>query len=147
MQISASPNLFQQSLFSIPVKQVERIERNDPAIGMDDVDAGFLHAADIEIMGVEKLHDDDAENVVVGDMPRHSNLRQAAEQLLERRRLELGLAPVEKRPKSSSRSCGFCSYMMVLPSPCRRSWGSIMPVRGVTQPSSFRAYAIARQSG
>ena len=34
---------------------------------MDDVDAGFLDAADIEGVGVDELHDDDAENVFVGE--------------------------------------------------------------------------------
>ena len=42
---------------------------------------------------------------------------------------------------------GSCSYTIVLPSPCSSTFGSIMPVSGMTLPSSFSAYAIARQSG
>ena len=33
---------------------------------MDDVDAGFFDAADVEGVGVDELHDDDVENVFVG---------------------------------------------------------------------------------
>src|SRR3982751_3312500 len=48
-------DLFEVVLFPITVKQVVRVERDDPAIGVGDVHAGFLHAADIEVPGVEEL--------------------------------------------------------------------------------------------
>jgi len=70
----------------IPIKQIERIKRNNPPVGMDDVHAGFLDAAHVEVMRIQKLHDDHAENVVVRDVPRHRNLRQTAEQLPQRQR-------------------------------------------------------------
>src|SRR5579863_1758841 len=41
---------------------------------MDDVDAGFLDAADVEGVGVDELHDDDAENVFVGERLRGGDL-------------------------------------------------------------------------
>ena len=34
---------------------------------MDDVDAGFFDAADVEGVGVDELHDDYAEDVFVGE--------------------------------------------------------------------------------
>ena len=72
-------------LQSIAIKHVERVERDDPAVGVRDVDARLFHAAHVEVMRVEELHDDDAENVVVRHRLGHFHQRQAAEELAERR--------------------------------------------------------------
>ena len=117
----------------VPVEQVVRVERDDPAVGVDDVDAGLLHAPHVEVMRVEELHDDHAEDVVVGDVrrarrPAAGSRAVAAATCAD----EPGLAPVEKSLNSWSRSGWFCSYMIVLPSPCSSTCGSTMPVSGVT---------------
>ena len=36
------------------------------AVGMDDVDAGFLHRAHVEVLRVHELDDEHAEDLVVG---------------------------------------------------------------------------------
>ena len=52
-----------------------------------------------------------------------------------------------KARNSASRSPASCSKTMVLLPPSIRICGSIIPVSGITRPSTFSAYAIARQSG
>ncbi len=47
------------------------------------MDAGFFNAADVEVMGIEELHDDDAEDVVVGDVFGGLDEGEAAEQVFE----------------------------------------------------------------
>src|SRR5271166_3478505 len=51
----------------VAVEKVVGVEGDEAAIGVNDVDAGFLDAADVEGVGVNELHDDDAEDVVVGE--------------------------------------------------------------------------------
>ena len=51
----------------VAVEEVVGVEGDEAAVGMDDVDAGFLDAADVEGVGVDELHDDDAEDVFVGE--------------------------------------------------------------------------------
>jgi len=51
----------------ISIKQGVGVEGDEAAVGMDDVDTGLFDAADVEGVGVDELHDDDAEDVFVGD--------------------------------------------------------------------------------
>ena len=67
----------------IPVEHVVGIERDHPSVGMHDVDAGFLDGADIEVMGIQELHDNDPEDVVIGNLLRYGGQRQTAEQALQ----------------------------------------------------------------
>ena len=46
---------------------------------MNDVDASFLDAADIERVGVNELHDDYAKDVVIGNAIGHKDFGKAAE--------------------------------------------------------------------
>ena len=57
---------FEQLFLIVAVKHVEGVEGDDAAVGVGDVDAGFFDGADVEIVGVEELHDDDAEDLVIG---------------------------------------------------------------------------------
>ena len=67
----------------VAVKKIERgVEGDDAAVGVGDVDAGFFDAADVHVPGVEELHDDDAEEVVVAEVCRDFEFRQAAEEVL-----------------------------------------------------------------
>ena len=50
----------------VAVEEVVGVEGDQAAVGVDYVDAGFLDAADIEGVGVDELHDDDAEDIFVG---------------------------------------------------------------------------------
>ena len=76
-------------LFPIPVKQIERIEGNNSPIGMRDVHAGFLDAADVKSMRVDKLDDQHSEDILVAEFCRRSNFRQAAEEFTQRVRAGL----------------------------------------------------------
>src|SRR6185437_808656 len=46
------------------------------------MDAGFFYGADVEIIGVHEIHDDDAEEIVVGESL-GKYLRQTTEELVE----------------------------------------------------------------
>ena len=50
----------------VAVEEVVSVEGDETAVGVNDVDAGFLDAADIEGVGLDELHNDDAEDVFVG---------------------------------------------------------------------------------
>jgi hypothetical protein len=50
----------------VAVEQVERVERDHAlAVGMRDVHARLAHAAQVEVVAIEELHDHDAEHVLV----------------------------------------------------------------------------------
>src|SRR4051812_43654013 len=51
----------------VAVEQVVGVEGNHPPVGMDDVDARLLHRAHVERVGVDELHDQDAEEVLVAE--------------------------------------------------------------------------------
>jgi hypothetical protein len=70
----------QAGLFEIiAVEEIVSVEGDQAAVGVNDMDAGFLDAADVEGVGVDELHDDDAENVFVGDGVGNENLGETAE--------------------------------------------------------------------
>jgi hypothetical protein len=48
------------------------------------VDAGFLDAADVHVVGVEEFHDDDAEEILIGDGFGDVDEGEAAEELFQR---------------------------------------------------------------
>ena len=50
---------------------------------MNDVDAGFLDGANVESVGIEKLDDENAENIPIGKLGRSVDARKAAEQIAE----------------------------------------------------------------
>src|SRR6185369_994909 len=62
------------------VEKIVSIEGNDLALGGHEMDAGTLHLRDAEIEPVEKLHDDNPEDLVIAKARRDFELRQAAEQ-------------------------------------------------------------------
>jgi hypothetical protein len=78
---ASAANSLEHSLALVAIKKVVRVERNDPPVRVHDMHARLLHAAHVEVMRVEELHDDDAKNVVVGHVRRRIDQRQAAEQL------------------------------------------------------------------
>jgi hypothetical protein len=53
------------------------------AVGVGDVDAGFLDGAEVEAVGVDELDDEDAEEVLVAELFGGEDLGEAAEQLAE----------------------------------------------------------------
>ena len=59
----------------VAVKEIVGVEGNEAAVGVNDVDASFLNAADIERVGIDELHNDYAEDVFVGDAIRHEDFR------------------------------------------------------------------------
>ena len=73
----------------VAVEEVVGVEGDEAAVGMDDVDAGFLDAADVEGVGVDELHDDDAEDVVVGE--RHGRRQQVPRLAVASLRTSLGM--------------------------------------------------------
>ncbi len=70
----------------VAVKQIVGVEGNQAAVGMDDVDAGFLDRADVEGVGVQKLHDQHAKNIFVGQVAGSGDFRQAAQKFAQRYR-------------------------------------------------------------
>ncbi len=44
----------------VPVEEIVGVERDQPAVGMDDVHAGLLDRAHVEGLRVDELHDDDS---------------------------------------------------------------------------------------
>ena len=78
----------------VPAVEAEPLLALVQAVGLDDLvqaqvrggEGGVALAGDVEVPGVEELHDDHAEDVVIGDVRRRIHQRQAAEQLAERRR-------------------------------------------------------------
>src|SRR5882672_2531204 len=65
---------------AVTIKQVVGVERNDLALRCDEMNAGALDVADAEIEAVEKLHDGDAEHVLVAEIGRGLEGRQAAQE-------------------------------------------------------------------
>src|SRR5687767_5456245 len=68
---------------SVAVEEIVGVEGDDLALRRDEVDAGALHRGDAEIEAVEELHDHDAEDLVVAEVGRHFDLRQAAKEIAE----------------------------------------------------------------
>src|SRR5580698_5650123 len=79
---SLAPQRVQYGTLQIAaVEHVVRIKRNEPlSIGMGDVNAGFLDAADVETHCIDKLHDDHAEDTAIVDALGRLHLGQAAQE-------------------------------------------------------------------
>ena len=93
----------------VAVEKVVGVEGDEAAVGVDDVDAGFLDAAYVERVGVDELHDDDAEDVFVGDVVGDEDFGKTAEKL---RRVPAPLRGewlVAKSLKRLVRTAGSCS--------------------------------------
>ena len=67
----------------VAVEEVVGVKGDKAAIGMDDVDAGFLDGTDIESIGVKKMDDEDAENVFVAEIGWGGDSREATEKFAE----------------------------------------------------------------
>ncbi len=67
----------------VAVKKIVGVERNQSAIGMDDMDAGLFDAADIKSVRVDKLHDQHTEDILIAEFRGRSNFRQAAEEFTQ----------------------------------------------------------------
>jgi hypothetical protein len=67
-------------LKTIAVEEIVSVERNEAPIWMNDVHASFLYTAHVEGVGIDELHDDDAEHIFVTDMFRHKYFGQAAQE-------------------------------------------------------------------
>ena len=67
----------------VAVEEVVGVEGDQPTIRVDDVDAGFLDAAHVEGMGIDELHNDDAENIFVRDVLGGQDFGEAAEEFAE----------------------------------------------------------------
>src|SRR5260370_12604608 len=72
-----------RGLKGIAVEEIVSVERNQAAIGVDDVDAGLFHGAHVESVRVEELHDEDAKDIFVAETRGSGNARQAAEQIAQ----------------------------------------------------------------
>src|SRR6188474_3398970 len=68
---------------AVAVEEIVGVERDDLLLGRDEVDAGALDRGDAEIEAVEELDDHDAEDLVVAEIGRHLDLRQAAQEIAE----------------------------------------------------------------
>src|ERR1700722_17030243 len=73
----------QALLLSIAVKEIESVEGDDSPIGMGNMNAALFHAPHIEIMCVQKLDDQDAKNILIGQGGGCLHERKAAEELPE----------------------------------------------------------------
>lgn len=67
----------------IAVEQVVGVERDEAAIGVDDVDAGFFDGADVEGVSIEKMDDEHTENIFVAEIGGSGNAREATEKFAE----------------------------------------------------------------
>ena len=67
----------------VAVEEVVGVEGDEAAVGVDYVDAGFLDAAYVEGVGIDELHDDDAENIFVGDTVGDEDFGETAEKFAE----------------------------------------------------------------
>src|SRR5206468_863682 len=56
---------------AVAIEQIVGVERDDLAALGDEMDAGAFDVADAEIEAVEKLHDGDAEDVLVAEIVGH----------------------------------------------------------------------------
>ena len=63
---------------AVAIEQVVGIERDDLSGRRHEMDARALDAADTKIEAIEKLHDRDPKDVLVGQPGRRFDLRQAA---------------------------------------------------------------------
>ncbi len=52
----------------ITVEEVVSVERDEAAIGVDDVDAGFFDGANVEGVSIEKMDDEHTENIFVAEV-------------------------------------------------------------------------------
>ena len=64
----------------VAIEEVVGVERDEAAIGMGDVDAGFFDRTDLEGMGVEELHDEDAENIFIAEIGGSGDARKTTEE-------------------------------------------------------------------
>src|SRR5690348_9355250 len=70
---------------SAAIEEIVGVERDDLAFGGDEMDAGALHRRHAEVVLVEELHNHDAKDLVVAEIVRHFDLRQATKQVAEYR--------------------------------------------------------------
>src|SRR6266849_631698 len=68
---------------AVPIKQIVGVEWNDLALRRDEMNAGTLDVADTEIEAVEELHNGDAEHVLVAEIGRRLEGRQATQEFGE----------------------------------------------------------------
>ncbi len=68
----------------VAIEEVVSIEGNKATVGMDDVNAGLLDAANVEGVGVEELNDEDAENILVAEFGGRGDSGEAAEEFAQR---------------------------------------------------------------
>ena len=64
----------------VAVEEVVGVEGDEASVWVNDVDTSFLDTADIKSMSVEKLHNDDAEDVFVSDVICNEHFGKAAQQ-------------------------------------------------------------------
>jgi hypothetical protein len=74
-----SAQFFQLQFAIIAVEHIEGVERNNGAVFLRDVYAGFFYRAQIKTVRVNKLHDQYAKDIFVGKPFGRTNLWQAAE--------------------------------------------------------------------
>src|SRR5947199_6225703 len=61
----------------VAVEKIVRVERNQAAVRMDDVYAGFLDRTKVECLRVDELHDQNAKDVAIRDVAARQRLRHA----------------------------------------------------------------------
>ena len=64
----------------VPVKEVISVKRDQAAVRVDDMYAGFFDASDIEGVRIDELHDDHPEDVFIRYVFGDQYFRQAAEE-------------------------------------------------------------------
>ena len=83
---------FEAGLFEgVAIEHVVGVEGDEAlAVGVGDVDAGFLDGAEVEGLGVDELDDEDAEEIVVAEVFGGEDLGEAAEEFAQGAGLRLG---------------------------------------------------------
>ena len=72
-----------RALQIVAIKQIVRIEGNQAAVRVHDVDAGLLHRAHVESVCVEKLHDEHAKNIRIGQIAGRRDFWQTAQEFAQ----------------------------------------------------------------
>lgn len=67
----------------IAVEEVVGVERDEAAIGVDDVDTGFFDGADVEGVRIEEMDDEHTENILVAEVGGSGNAWEATEKFAE----------------------------------------------------------------
>src|SRR6266853_1837932 len=98
---------------AVTIEQIVGVERNDLGLRRDEMNAGAFDVADAEIEAVEKLHDGDAEHVLVARSAGASKVGRQHRNSVRRWPVLSGPDESENSSMNFSRSTGCFSRLMV----------------------------------